>query len=111
MKNKLHFQIDDQGNKLPNLVCTDVILTHLPIKCHLFFTMKHAFDINLSICALHAYQVLKKIQLKFSWRHNPNVSALQDGKLTKEEVYKRHEVFSGSQVTDFGDVLMYHDEF
>lgn len=35
----------------------------------------------------------------------------KDGKLTKEEILNKHEVFVGSQVTDFGEALLRHDEF
>lgn len=35
----------------------------------------------------------------------------KDGKLSKEEILNKHEVFVGSQVTDFGEALMRHDEF
>lgn len=35
----------------------------------------------------------------------------QDGKLTKTEVLDKFELFVGSQVTDFGEALMRHDEF
>ncbi|XP_074554454.1 calumenin-A [Halichoeres trimaculatus] len=34
-----------------------------------------------------------------------------DGKLTKEEILDKFEVFVGSQVTDFGEALLRHDEF
>jgi hypothetical protein len=35
----------------------------------------------------------------------------QDGKLSKEEILKKHDLFVGSQVTDFGEALTKHDEF
>lgn len=35
----------------------------------------------------------------------------EDGKLTKNEILNKHEVFVGSQVTDFGQALLQHDEF
>ncbi|KAI3366305.1 hypothetical protein L3Q82_000422 [Scortum barcoo] len=35
----------------------------------------------------------------------------QDGKLTKKEILNKYEVFVGSQVTDFGEALLRHDEF
>ncbi|XP_030006984.1 calumenin-A-like [Sphaeramia orbicularis] len=35
----------------------------------------------------------------------------KDGKLSKEEILNKHEVFVGSQVTDFGEALLRHDEF
>ncbi|KAL3307045.1 calcineurin inhibitor, partial [Cichlidogyrus casuarinus] len=34
----------------------------------------------------------------------------KDGKVSKEEMQKYHRVFSGSQITDYGDVLRRHDE-
>jgi len=34
-----------------------------------------------------------------------------DGKLTKEEVLDKYDVFVGSQATDFGEALVKHDEF
>ncbi|XP_063697235.1 calumenin-B isoform X1 [Culicoides brevitarsis] len=34
-----------------------------------------------------------------------------DEKLTKEEVLEKYDLFVGSQATDFGDVLVRHDEF
>lgn len=35
----------------------------------------------------------------------------QDGRLTKVEILDKFEVFVGSQVTDFGEALLRHDEF
>ncbi|XP_042367613.1 calumenin-A-like [Plectropomus leopardus] len=35
----------------------------------------------------------------------------QDGKLTKIEILDKYDVFVGSQVTDFGEALLRHDEF
>uniref|UniRef100_A0A3Q3VWW4 EF-hand domain-containing protein n=1 Tax=Mola mola TaxID=94237 RepID=A0A3Q3VWW4_MOLML len=35
----------------------------------------------------------------------------QDGKLSKKEILDKFDVFVGSQVTDFGDALLRHDEF
>ncbi|XP_041636452.1 calumenin-A [Cheilinus undulatus] len=35
----------------------------------------------------------------------------QDGKLTKQEILDKFDVFVGSQVTDFGEALLRHDEF
>lgn len=37
--------------------------------------------------------------------------ANKDGKLTKKEILDQYQVFVGSQVTDFGEALMRHDEF
>ncbi|XP_070710227.1 calumenin-A [Pempheris klunzingeri] len=37
--------------------------------------------------------------------------ANQDGKLTKKEILDKYDVFVGSQVTDFGEALLRHDEF
>lgn len=34
-----------------------------------------------------------------------------DGKLTKEEVLEKYDVFVGSQATDFGEALVKHEEF
>ncbi|ODM97252.1 Calumenin [Orchesella cincta] len=34
-----------------------------------------------------------------------------DGKLSKEEVLEKYDVFVGSQATDFGEALVKHDEF
>lgn len=34
-----------------------------------------------------------------------------DGKLSKEEVIEKYDVFVGSQATDFGEALVKHDEF
>ncbi|XP_052265935.1 calumenin-B-like isoform X1 [Dreissena polymorpha] len=34
-----------------------------------------------------------------------------DGKLTKQEILDKYDVFVGSQATDFGDALNRHDEF
>lgn len=36
---------------------------------------------------------------------------LQDGKLTKEEIVDKYDLFVGSQATDFGEALVRHDEF
>lgn len=35
----------------------------------------------------------------------------QDGKLTKEEILDKYDLFVGSQATDFGEALTRHDEF
>ncbi|XP_028409497.1 calumenin-like [Dendronephthya gigantea] len=35
----------------------------------------------------------------------------KDGVLTKEEILEKHDIFVGSQVTDFGEALARHDEF
>jgi len=35
----------------------------------------------------------------------------KDGKLTKEEILNKHDLFVGSQATDFGEALIRHDEF
>ncbi|XP_060947951.1 calumenin-A-like [Limanda limanda] len=35
----------------------------------------------------------------------------KDGKLTKKEILNNHEMFVGSQVTNYGDALLRHDEF
>lgn len=37
--------------------------------------------------------------------------SLQDGRLSKQEILDSYEVFVGSQATDFGEVLLRHDEF
>ncbi|XP_036978023.1 calumenin-A [Acanthopagrus latus] len=37
--------------------------------------------------------------------------ANKDGKLTKKEILDKYDVFVGSQVTDFGEALLRHDEF
>ena len=34
-----------------------------------------------------------------------------DGSLTKDEIVEKHDLFVGSQATDFGDILLRHDEF
>lgn len=33
-----------------------------------------------------------------------------DGKLTKEEILAKYDLFVGSQATDFGEAIMKHDE-
>lgn len=35
----------------------------------------------------------------------------QDGRLTKEEIVDKYDLFVGSQATDFGEALTRHDEF
>ena len=35
----------------------------------------------------------------------------QDGKLTREEILDKYDLFVGSQATDFGEALTKHDEF
>ncbi|XP_031420475.1 calumenin-B isoform X2 [Clupea harengus] len=35
----------------------------------------------------------------------------QDGRLTKEEIVQKYDLFVGSQATDFGEALVRHDEF
>ncbi|XP_019966730.2 calumenin-A-like [Paralichthys olivaceus] len=37
--------------------------------------------------------------------------ANKDGKLTKVEILDKHEMYVGSQVTNFGETLLRHDEF
>lgn len=37
--------------------------------------------------------------------------SLQDGKLTREEIVDKSDLFVGSQATDFGEALVRHDEF
>ncbi|KAA8578491.1 hypothetical protein FQN60_002479 [Etheostoma spectabile] len=37
--------------------------------------------------------------------------ANQDGKLTKKEILNKYDTFVGSQVTNFGEALLRHDEF
>ncbi|XP_073336477.1 calumenin-A [Pagrus major] len=37
--------------------------------------------------------------------------ANKDGKLAKQEILDKYDVFVGSQVTDFGEALLRHDEF
>lgn len=45
-------------------------------------------------------------------RHLVNESdADGDGKLTKEEIMNKYDLFVGSQATDFGEALARHDEF
>ena len=34
-----------------------------------------------------------------------------DGKLTKDEILEKYDLFVGSQATDFGEALSRHDEF
>ena len=34
-----------------------------------------------------------------------------DGKLTKDEILDKYDLFVGSQATDFGEALSRHDEF
>ncbi len=40
-----------------------------------------------------------------------NLFYLQDKKLSVDEVMDNHELFIGSQATDFGNYLNRHDEF
>ena len=40
-----------------------------------------------------------------------SIFVFQDNKLTKEEIVDKHDVFVGSQATDFGEALTRHDEF
>ena len=42
---------------------------------------------------------------------NVLIFVFQDNKLTKEEIVDKHDVFVGSQATDFGEALTRHDEF
>ena len=37
--------------------------------------------------------------------------SFQDGKLSKDEILEKYDVFVGSQATDFGEALTSHDEF
>lgn len=43
--------------------------------------------------------------------NNWSLFLLQDGKLTKEEIVEKYDLFVGSQATDFGEALVRHDEF
>lgn len=43
--------------------------------------------------------------------NNWSLCLLQDGKLTKEEIVEKYDLFVGSQATDFGEALVRHDEF
>lgn len=38
-------------------------------------------------------------------------AVFQDGKLSKEEIVEKYDLFVGSQATDFGEALVRHDEF
>lgn len=40
-----------------------------------------------------------------------SADANRDGKLTKEEVLGKYDLFVGSQATDFGEALTKHEEF
>ena len=40
-----------------------------------------------------------------------NSVSLQDKQLDKEEILEHHDVFVGSQATNYGDYLYKHDEF
>lgn len=42
---------------------------------------------------------------------NIYIFSFQDSELTKEEIIAKHDVFVGSQATDFGEALTRHDEF
>ena len=39
------------------------------------------------------------------------INPSQDGKLSKDEILEKYDVFVGSQATDFGEALIRHDEF
>jgi len=39
------------------------------------------------------------------------ICVFQDNELSKEEIMEHHEVFVGSQATNYGDALYKHDEF
>ncbi|NXQ44697.1 CALU protein, partial [Catharus fuscescens] len=43
--------------------------------------------------------------------HSGTRHSLQDGKLTREEIVDKSDLFVGSQATDFGEALVRHDEF
>ena len=40
-----------------------------------------------------------------------SLSLCQDGRLTREEIVDKYDLFVGSQATDFGEALARHDEF
>lgn len=50
-----------------------------------------------------------KWEICFAAIHSP--LSFQDGKLTKEEIVDKYDLFVGSQATDFGEALVRHDEF
>lgn len=65
------------------------------------------FCLDKPILFVYAIQILHSaIYLTFAF-----VFFFEDGVLTKEEILDKHDIFVGSQVTDFGEALARHDEF
>ncbi|XP_046863839.1 calumenin-like isoform X2 [Xenia sp. Carnegie-2017] len=56
---------------------------------------------------------LKTEKEQFSKYRDKNMDGYldKDGTLTKQEILEKHDIFVGSQVTDFGEALARHDEF
>ena len=62
--------------------------------------------------SLHAFEV-SSISFFLCSRSNlvKYFVSIKDGMLTKKEILDKHDIFVGSQVTDFGEALARHDEF
>lgn len=58
--------------------------------------------IHLPWCSLNSLNLLNLLSI---------FHFFQDSELTKEEIIAKHDVFVGSQATDFGEALTRHDEF
>ncbi len=58
--------------------------------------------INLNVCLGRLHEQISFVT---------NLFYLQDKKLSVDEVMDNHELFIGSQATDFGNYLNRHDEF
>ena len=61
---------------------------------------------------LHPFYLLHVHLLGAEAKHLINESDSDaDGKLTKDEILDKYDLFVGSQATDFGEALSRHDEF
>ena len=78
-----------------------VVASLLQIACHLYGRQRFY---NFIQCVTVSIQVETKHLI--SEADNDD-----DGVLTKEEIVEKHDLFVGSQATDFGDILLRHDEF
>ena len=74
-----------------------------PARVYKICTLEFAFEVRWfhGTCALSAYSAYAYM----------NSVSLQDKQLDKEEILEHHDVFVGSQATNYGDYLYKHDEF
>lgn len=71
----------------------------------------HESDANQVKLYLNPTALIHLFSLELFTLLTPFYVFVQDGKLSKKEILDKYEVFVGSQVTDFGEALLRHDEF